>query len=163
MLVPWATLQPSSRARQWRWVGVAIALTSCAALLAAAFASDQFSRPLLLLAGAGALGAWFATRTRTDGSLEVGVSSRGEIKLRERDASDIDVLDSRSAPAVHIAFASPWLISLRRGTMLVAIWPDSLPQSTYRQLWVHLRWGRAMPSDDDRGGVPTNRANSVDH
>ena len=27
---------------------------------------------------------------------------------------------------------------------------DSLPQSTYRQLWVHLTWGRAMPIDDDR-------------
>ena len=77
--------------------------------------------------------------------------------LREHDASD-----SSEAVAVEMTFASPWLISLRRGTMLVAIWPDSLPPSAYRQLWVHLRWGRAMPSDD-RGRQPSNRANSADH
>jgi hypothetical protein len=76
--------------------------------------------------------------------------------LRERDASDWS-----ESVTVKMAFAAPWLISLRRGTMLVAIWPDSLPQSTYRQLWVHLRWGRAMPSDD-RGTQPNNRANSAD-
>ena len=161
--MPWVTLQPSSRAQQWRRVGLAIGLSSCTALLTAAIASDPFNPPLLLLAGAGAVGLWFATRTRTHGPFEVGVCSRGEIRLRERDAPASEVSGSPSLPTVQIVFASPWLISLRRGTMLVAVWPDSLPQSTYRQLWVHLRWGRAMPSDDDRKAAPTNRANPVDY
>ncbi len=137
---------------------------SCAALLAAAFASDPFSlHPAVASRLLGRLAPGVAMRPRTGGSLEVGVSSLGEIKLRERDASNIDVSGPGSVPTIHVAFASPWLISLRRGTMLIAIWPDSLPQSTYRQLWVHLRWGRAMPSDDDRRAAPNNRANSVDH
>ena len=161
--MPWTILQPSSRARRWRRVGLAIALGSCAVLMAAAFASDPFNLTLVVLAAVGALGALVATRPRTGGPFEVGVSSRGEIKVRERDAPAFKVSGSPSLPTVEIAFASPWLISLRRGTMLVAIWPDSLPQSTYRQLWVHLRWGRAMPSDDDRRAAPTNRANSTDH
>jgi hypothetical protein len=162
LLVPWTTLQPSSRARRWRRVGLAIALTSCGALLAAAFASEPFSPILVLVAGVGGLGAWVATLGRSNRRFEVGVSSLGEVMLRQRDGAGLAAPDSGSARTIQVAFASPWLISLRRGTMLVAIWPDSLPQSTYRRLWVHLRWGRAMPSDDDRGAAPTNRANSLD-
>lgn len=140
--MPWTTLQPSSRARRWRRVGLAIALSSCTALLAAATASDPFSSNLVFLAALGAVGAWVAMRIRNDGSFEVGVSSQGEIRLRQRDAPASEGSGLLSLAAVQIAFASPWLISLRRGTMLVAIWPDSLPQATYRQLWVHLRWGK---------------------
>jgi len=131
-------------------------LASCASLFAAAFFSDPFNPIPALLACAGGLGAWVAMRPRTSRHVEIAVSSLGEVMLRNRDASDAS--DSIS---VRMAFASPWLISLRRGTMLVTIWPDSLPQSSYRQLWVHLRWGRAMPSDD-RGIPPSNRANSAD-
>ena len=154
--MPWTTLQPSSRALQLRRVGIGLALGSCAALIAAAFASDPFNPVPALLSGVGGLGAWMLVRGRSNKQFEVGVSSTGQIKLRERDAAD-----PGSAENVQTAFASRWLISLRRGTMLVAIWPDSLPQSTYRQLWVYLRWGRAMPSDD-QGTVPSNRANSLD-
>ena len=127
---------------------MAIALSACAAVLAAAIRSDPFNPNLMLLAALSALGAWMATRTRTHGPFEVGVSSIGEITVRERGPQGSDGSESRSAATVQLAFASPWLISLRRGTMLVAIWPDSLPQSTYRQLWVHLRWGRAMADDN---------------
>jgi hypothetical protein len=130
-------------------------------LLAAAAASAPFNPALALLAGIAGLAAWAATRGRASGPFEVGVSSLGEIRLRERDPAAADVSEAAPVPPVHIVFASPWLISLRRGTMLIPIWPDSLPQSTYRRLWVHLRWGRAMPSDDDRR-TPTNRANSMD-
>ena len=157
MLVPWTKVQQSSRARQWRRVGVAIALTSCAALFAAALFSDPFNPIAALLGSAGGLGAWLMIRPRSSQQIEIGVSSQGQVLLRDRDASG-----SSESVSVQMAFASPWLISLRRGTMLVAIWPDSLPQSIYRQLWVHLRWGRAMPSDD-RGIPPSNRANSADH
>ena len=158
MLLPWTTLQPSSRARYWRRAGLAIALAAAAALLLAAFASRPFSPTLALAGVAAALAAWVSSRRRTAGPFEIGVSSMGEIKLRERDRPDGDAL---IAVPARVAFASPWLISLRRGTISVAIWPDSLPQSTYRQLWVHLRWGRAMPSDQRRA-VAANRADSVD-
>jgi hypothetical protein len=159
VLVPWTTLQPSSRARQWRRVGLTIALVSSTALFAAAVASAPFNAALALLAGVAGMAAWAATRGRAGGPFEVGVSSLGEIKLRE---CDPEVSAVPAAASVRVAFASPWLISLRRGTMLIPIWPDSLPQSTYRQLWVHLRWGRAMPSDNDRQTTPANPANSVD-
>jgi hypothetical protein len=158
--VPWTTLQPSSRARHWRRVGLGIAFVSSTALLAAAVASAPFNAVLALLAAVAALAAWAATRGRVGGGFEVGVSSLGEIKLRECDPALSDVSE---ATTVRVAFASPWLISLRRGTMLIPIWPDSLPQSTYRQLWVHLRWGRAMPSNSDRQTTPANPANSADH
>jgi len=158
LLVPWTTLQPSSRARQWRGVGLGIALVSSTALLAAAVASAPFNGGLALLAGVAGLTAWAATRRRGGGPFEVSVSSLGEIRVRECDPA---VSDIPAAAAVRVAFASPWLISLRRGTMLIPIWPDSLPQSIYRQLWVHLRWGRAMP-DDIRRNIPTNPANSMD-
>ena len=156
MLVPWTTLQPSSRALVLRRFGIGLALVSCAALAAAAFASDPFNPVPGLLSVAGGVSAWVLGRKRSNKQYEVGVSSTGQVMLRERDAADPDPAEN-----VQPAFASPWLISLRRGTMLVAIWPDSLPQSTYRRLWVYLRWGRAMPSDD-RGTVPSNRPNSLD-
>ena len=156
MLVPWTALQPSSRARQWRRAGVAIALASCATLFAAAFLSDPFDPIAALLGGVGCLSAWLAMRPRKPRRIEVGVSSLGQVMLREGDDWEI----GKSA-TVEMPFASAWLISLRRGTMLVAIWPDSLPPSAYRQLWVHLRWGRAMPSDD-RGASPSIRADSAD-
>jgi hypothetical protein len=159
LLVPWTTLQPSSRARQWRRIGLGIALVSSTALLAAAAASASFNAGLALLAGVAGLATWAATRRRPGGQFEVGLSSLGEIEVR---ACDPAVSDVSAAAAVSVAFASPWLISLRCGTMLIPIWPDSLPQSTYRQLWVHLRWGRAMPIDDVRRTIPTNRANSMD-
>ncbi len=158
MLLPWTTLQPSPRARQWRRVGLGIAVVSCAALLAAAFASDPFNPTPAGLAGIAGLAAWLTTRARAGGPFEVGVSSLGEIRLRERDPA---LPEASGSAAASVAFAAPWLISLRRGTMLLAIWPDSLPRSTYRRLWVHLRWGRAMPSDD-RQAAPANRAHSMD-
>ncbi len=162
MLVPWTALQPSPRARRWRHVGLGLALASCLALLMAAVSAAPFDPALALLAAIAGCAAWASTRGRVCAPLEVGVSSLGEIGVRERDPAPSDIAPSVPLPRVHIAFMSTWLISLRRGTMLIPIWPDSLPQSTYRRLWVHLRWGRAMPDDDDQRTTTTNRANSID-
>ncbi len=162
LLVPWTALQPSSRARRWRHVGLGIALASFLALLIAAVSSAPFAPALALLAAVAAIAAWASTRARIAAPLEIGVSSVGEIRVRERDSAPSTVAPASPAPPVHIAFASTWLISLRRGTMLIPIWPDSLPQSTYRQLWVHLRWGRVIPDDDDQRTTTTKRANSMD-
>ena len=154
--MPWTALRPSSRATQLRRVAAGLAIGSCAALAVAAFASDPFDPVAALLAVAGGLGVWTALKRSNSRQFDVGVSSAGRIELREHNA-----LGSSTPETIRTVFASPWLISLRSGTMLIPIWPDSLPQSTYRQLWVHLRWGRAMPSGD-REAVPINRANSLD-
>ena len=162
MLVPWTGLQPSSRARRWRHAGLGIALASFLALLIAAVSSAPFDPALALLAAIAGFAAWASMRWRSGAPLEIGVSSLGEIRVRERDPAPSGVSPALTAPPVRIAFASTWLISLRRGTMLIPVWPDSLPQSTYRRLWVHLRWGRVMPDDNDQRTTATNRANSMD-
>jgi hypothetical protein len=131
-------------------------MAAAAALLIAAFASAPFSAELAAAGLGSAAAVGVLARGHAGGPFEIGVSSVGEIKLRQRDQPDAFSL---IAVPVRVAFASPWLISLRRGTMLVAIWPDSLPQPTFRQLWVHLRWGRAVPRDDDRRATPPNPSN----
>ena len=158
MLVPWSRLQPSSRARRWRWVGLAIALCAVGALLAAAFASGPFNWIAASLA-AGSVGvAWLALARDGTALLEVGVSPFGEPQLRECQGTPIGL----EPKPVRVVFASAWLISFRCGTTLVAIWPDSLPRSTYRQLWVHLRWGRAVPSNGEPAARSINHANQTD-
>ena len=153
MLLPWSVLRPSLRARRMRQVGYAIAGVSSVVLFSAAFAADPFDANRLLLAFCVAILCLFATRqVQHRKPLEVGVAPNGEIKLRERRSSDAVAIDE-SEPAesmpIRVGFAAPWLISLRSGTMFVAIWPDCLPPPAYRQLWVHLHWGRAAPRDDD--------------
>ncbi len=162
MLVPWTALQRSSRARRWRLVGLGLALASSLALLIAAVTAAPFDPALALLAAIAVCAAWASTRGRVCAPLQVGVSPLGEIGVRERDAAPSDTSPAGPLPPVHIVFMSTWLISLRRGTMLIPIWPDSVPQSTYRRLSVHLRWGRAMPDNDDQRTTTTNRINSMD-
>lgn len=148
MLVPWTALRPSKRARRWRLVGIGIAVASSVALFTAAAASAPFDASLAILAGIVGVTGLTAIRERPDKPLEVGVLQTGEIKIREclqpKSEAPNRSLPSESMP-LHVVFAATWLISLRCGTMFVPIWPDCLPPSIYRQLWVHLRWGRAVP------------------
>ncbi len=147
MLVPWTTIQPSQRARRWRHVGIGIAIASAVALLAAAVASSPFDPGLAILAAVVGVAGWVAVGEHTTGSLQIGVSALGTLELREcAPPAGAAVL----APPLSVSFAAPWLISLRHGTMLIPIWPDCLPPSIFRQLWVHVRWGRAAPSDDEQ-------------
>lgn len=148
MLIPWTELQPSRRARQLRYVAAVIAAASSIALLAAAAASSAFDGTLAVIAIVCAGVAWFAARERPDRRFEVAVAADSEVRLRECDA--VESADARSARSVTVSFAAPWLISLRSGTMLIPIWPDSLPPSVFRQLWVHLHWGRTGQSDNAR-------------
>lgn len=154
MLVPWSVLRPSLRARRVRQVGYVIAGVSSVVLFSAAFVSEPFDRSRLILAFFVSTFCLLAARHAPHRKpLEVGVAPNGEIKLRACRSSDDSVL-SESEPAesipLRVSFAAPWLISLRSGTMFVPIWPDCLPPTVYRQLWVHLHWGRAAPRDDDR-------------
>lgn len=154
MLVPWTLVQPSRRARQLRLIAIVIAALSSLSLLAAAIVSTPLSVGLALLAALTAAAGWTAARARAKPSFEIGVSPAAQIEVRDRDAAATDT----PPPAVRVVFAAPWLISLRRGTTLIPIWPDCLPPAIYRQLWVHLHWGRTMPSDDDRRPAATERS-----
>lgn len=152
LLVPWTTVQPSRRARRWRQGGLGIAIASALALFGAAVASSPFNLGLAILAGVVVVVGWAAARERSAGSFEIGVSAAGTVELR---ACALTGSAAVSAQPLRVSFAAPWLISLRRGTMLIPIWPDCLPPSIFRQLWVHLRWGRAAPSDDEQQSTRT--------
>ncbi len=147
MLVPWTIVQPSRQARRWRHMGLGIAIASALALFAAATASSPFNLGLAVLATVVGVVGWVVVRERAAGSFEIGVSAIGTVELRECAPTGGAAV---SGMPLSVSFAAPWLISLRRGTMLIPIWPDCLPPSVFRQLWVHVRWGRAGQSDDEQ-------------
>jgi len=162
-------LEPSRLARRWRNVARAIGAATALALLGAALASRPFGVFPALLAAIAAVFTWASTRERS-APFEIGVTDGGEIRLRQvsssgrssASAAGGQVADGQStevqATDVQAAFASPWLISLRNGTMLIPIWPDSLPANVFRHIRVHLLWGRAVPSNDDSGATSTRPA-----
>ena len=152
MLVQWTALQPSLRARRWRQVGLGIGVATTVALAAAAVVAVRFDAGIMTLALLAAVAVAVALRAQTEPQLEVGVASTGEIQLRESGADQTDQSGPSNVP-IRVVFAAPWLISMRRGTMLISIWPDSLPSSVFRQLWVHLRWGRAVPKGEDQPSI----------
>jgi hypothetical protein len=125
---------------------------TAAALLLATVRSDPFDPfPAIAAALAFLAGAW-AGRADSPEPLEVGVDRVGSLTVRRTG-------DLGSVP-VHLrcVFAAPWLITLKRGTMWIPIWPDSVPGNTYRRLWVHVRWSSGrQPADLPAGGAPGQR------
>jgi hypothetical protein len=153
VLLPWVALEPSVRERRWRRAGRAIAGLATVALAAAAFKAS-FDLPLLLLAFGAAFASWLAGRRRGLDSLEICVDDAGAVRCRAKE-------DGRSAGGqeslLECAFAAHWLITLRHGTMLLPVWPDSLPEKAFRRLWVHLRWSRGVRSDKQSGANDAER------
>jgi hypothetical protein len=143
VILPWVALQPSRRERGWRMSGSAVAAVAAIALTAAAFRSGFNAAVLLLAIGAG-IAAWWLSRLRALGPAEIGVDDEGTVVLRRPESSVIDPVP------LQCRFAAPWLITLRHGTMLIAVWPDSLPEAVYRRLWVHLRWMGAAAREERR-------------
>jgi hypothetical protein len=143
VLVPWTPLTPSRRERAVRRLGVAASLATAAALLGAAVGGEALdplpasAALLALLAGV------FAARSTPTGPIEVGVDRSGALTVRGATGC-IDAPEHR----LKCVFAAPWLITVKRGTMLIPIWPDSVPGNAYRRLWVHVRWGAGrQPAD----------------
>jgi len=142
VLLPWVALQPSRRERRWRRTGSAIAAVAALALAVAA-ARSWFNASLLLLTIGAAIAAWSAGRPRAASPAEIGIDDEGTVLLRS-------AAGSRSGGVrLQCQFAAPWLITFRQGTMLVSVWPDSLPEAEFRRLWVHVRWS-GVPARDDR-------------
>ena len=122
-------------------------MTSVALLLAAVRADPFDPYPAIAAVLAFLAGAW-AGRANSPGLLEVGVDQDGSLTVRRP-------ADLGSAPEhLRCVFAAPWLITLKRGTMWIPIWPDSVPANTYRRLWVHVRWS----SGRERADLPAGTA-----
>jgi len=153
VLLPWIALEPSVRERRWRLAGQVLAGLAAVALAAAALKAS-FDLPLLLLAFGASFASWLAGRRRRPGSIEICVDDAGAVRCRGKD-------DGRSAGGeeslLECAFAAHWLITLRHGTMLLPVWPDSLPERAFRRLWVHLRWSRGVRSDKQSAASDAER------
>jgi hypothetical protein len=114
-----------------RRLGGATALATAAVVALAGARSDpigavQTALALLLTAVGAAM-----LRTRAARDVEVGIDADGRLIARGR---QVDLA------GVYCVFAAPWLITLKSGTMWIAVWPDSVPQTTFRRLWIHIRW-----------------------
>jgi hypothetical protein len=128
--------------RRWRRAGQVIAGLAAIALVAAAF-KVSLDVPLLLLALGAALCGWLTGRRRSVGAIEIGVDDDGAVRFREEDGRS----EGNQERLLECVFAAPWLITLRHGTMLLPVWPDSLSEAVFRRLWVHLRWSRGIRAD----------------
>jgi hypothetical protein len=151
VLLPWTVLQPSVRERRWRRAGQAIAGLAAIALAAAAFKAS-FDVALLMLAVGAAFAGWLGGRRRRTEAIEIAVDDGGAVCFRNTESPRFDGAQGR---VLECAFAAPWLITLRHGTMLLPVWPDSMPEKAFRRLWVHLRWSRGARSDSQ---APANDA-----
>jgi hypothetical protein len=123
-----------------RRVGAATAIATAVVLALAGVRSDpvgaaQMALALLLTATGVAM-----LRARAASDVEVGIDNDGRLSARGREAA-------LTGSAVCV-FAAPWLITLKSGTMWIPIWPDSVPATTFRRLWIHIRWsaGRVAAS-----------------
>lgn len=153
MLVPWTTLRFSPSAKRWRRVGIVIGVTASVAILCAAVATPAVNAGLVALGLTVAAGCSWAASMRAAPVFEIGVSQASEIVIRRgsgHESESVDATGAGESVPGQVIFAAPWLISLRSGSTLIPIWPDSLPPTLFRRLWVHLHWGRAAANKDDR-------------
>jgi hypothetical protein len=138
-------LSPSRRQRSVGQAAQILAWVTAAALCGAALRTDPVEPATVLAAFLVAAAAVTAARSRRPPAIEIGVDRSGCIVVRPQAGS----AESAGSP-VQCIFAAPWLITLRRGTMWVAIWPDSFPEGAFRRFWVHVRWRAGRPP----AGVP---------
>jgi hypothetical protein len=151
VLVPWTPLAPSQRERRLRQLGAVLAVATAATVLITALRSEPFDVALAALALLLAVAAAWVWRARRAPSMDVAIDADGRLLVRS--STGVDVGPSLA----RCRFAAPWLISIRSGTMWVPIWPDSVPPSTFRRLWVHIRWSSGRVTSEpsaDRSRQP---------
>jgi hypothetical protein len=131
--LPWTVLQPSARERRWLQVARFGAIAGAGASITALLASEPpapWAACVVLLA---VLGLVLLPRRRS--AWQLAIADDGRVVGR--------AADNAPERRLQCLFASTWLITLRVGTEVVPVWPDSLPTDSYRRLWVHLRWTHA--------------------
>jgi hypothetical protein len=138
VILGWTVLQPSARERRLWLAAVAATAASAGALAVAALVADprhpvQLWSAALVLAVAS---AWALANSRPSSgrSREVRIDAEGAIWTRAQPGTRDSEFKSRCV------FVAPWLITLRCGAMLVAVWPDSLPSDAFRRLHACARW-----------------------
>ncbi|HQR21679.1 MAG TPA: hypothetical protein PKV98_12475 [Burkholderiaceae bacterium] len=157
MILGWTVLQPSARERRL-WLMAAVAAAAVAVLLATVMWSAEPRHPgrLGVAAVASACAAAWAVRSvrrKPDRHTEVAVGHDGMLHMRRAGTTEPDRPD-----AAHCVFVAPWLITLRCGAILVAIWPDSLPSDAFRRLHACARWAGTAQA----GAHNNNRTGSQD-
>jgi hypothetical protein len=148
VLVPWTPLQPSRRELRWRRVGAAVAGAGALALGYAALRAATFDPRLAAVAIGASVVAALALRVRR-GAFEVGVDVGGRPVVRRLAGGTADGQLRRA----RCLYAAPWLITLGSATNYITIWPDSVPQDTYRRLWVCVRWGTRGAAGDSAATI----------
>ena len=139
MLVPWTPLSPSRREQGLRRWALALALASAVMLGIAACIADPIDPWRLVLAATVLALGVRAMRLRGSASIDVAVDGRGQVRARWPG------VNGPVERGLQCVFAAPWLITLKCGTMWLPLWPDSVPGTTYRRLWVHIRWSSGRP------------------
>lgn len=140
--MPWTPLSPSRTERVVRQVARALALAAGAALMVAAHRVDPVD-PFLGCAALLSILVGLIVRPSVRRAIEVGVDRHGRVTARPAGKSR-ETLEQE----LQCVYAAPWLITLKRGTMWIPIWPDSVPGNTFRRLWVHIRWSSGrQPAD----------------
>jgi hypothetical protein len=150
VILGWTVLQPSARERRLWLAAVAATATLAVALGAAAIWADPKHPARVwcaaLVTAAAAIWATRGARAVPSRRTEVSIARDGALQARR---VGIDGTEEAEAPtAVRCVFVAPWLITLRSGAMLVAIWPDSLPSDAFRRLHACARWAAATDAPD---------------
>jgi hypothetical protein len=127
-----------------------LALAAAVALLGGSARADALDPIVVIAALLALLAGVVANLPVATDPIEVGIDHAGALTLRRGNTAD-----RGPEPESRCVFATPWLITIKRGTMLVPIWPDAVPGNTYRRLWVHIRWSSGrQPAGLPSGGAP---------
>jgi hypothetical protein len=115
----------------------ATAGSACVLAIAAVVADPRYPVRIWTAALVSAVACvWALVRCRLSSgrSREVRIDADGSIWTRIQAGVPDSECESRCV------FAALWLITLRCGAMLVAVWPDSLPSEAFRRLHACARW-----------------------
>lgn len=121
---------------------------TAAVLLGVAFRDASIDPVPALAALLAAVAGLLAGRRARGEPIEIGVDESGHAVARL-------VADAIESPEhrLRCVFATPWLITLGNGTMLIRVWPDSVPGNLFRRLWVHVRWNPGRQAADRTGAT----------
>jgi hypothetical protein len=149
VILSWTVLQPSARERRL-WLAAVVATGASACVLAVAVPVADPRHPghlwsAALVSAAASVWALVRARPSSGGSREVKIDADGSIWTRIQAGASNSECESRCV------FAAPWLITLRCGAMLVAVWPDSLPSDAFRRLHACARWSGSAGPKAERG------------
>ena len=153
MIQGWTALQPSTRERRLWTAALAAGVVSASLLLYGALAMDPRHPVRTWTAFALAIGsvALAVLRRRRTASprRELRIDRDGSAWLRNARPSG----NGAGEQPAQAVFVAPWLITLRAGATLIAVWPDSLPADAFRRLHACVRWTRHdSPTDTRQAG-----------